>query len=85
MNVGVSIGLAEITRLDHDGFEQKVHAVLRAPADWPGRRLHTLNRASRLECIDGAAYSPRSRTLGRRLQTWSGRREPPADWSFASG
>jgi hypothetical protein len=82
---GTGIGLAEITRLDHDGFEQKVHAVLRAPADWPGRRLHTLNRASRLECIDGAAYSPRSRTLGRRLQTWSGRREPPADWSFASG
>lgn len=82
---GTGIGLAEITRLDHDGFEQKVHAVLRAPADWPGRRLHTLNRASRLECIDGAAYSPRSRTLGRRLQTWSGRCEPPADWSFASG
>ena len=82
---GTGIGLAEITRLDHDGFEQKVHAVLRAPADWPGRRLHTLNRVGRLECIDGAAYSPRSRALARRLQTWSGRREPPADWSFASG
>ena len=80
---GTGIGLAEITRLDHDGFEQKVHAVLRPCPDWPGRRLHTLNRAGRLECIDGAAYSPRSRRLARRLQTWSGRREIPGDWSFA--
>ena len=80
---GTGIGLAEITRLDHAGFEQKVHAVLRAPTHWPGRRLHTLNRAGRLECIDGAAYSPRSRILARRLQTWCGRRELPA--SFASG
>jgi hypothetical protein len=77
---GTGIGLAEILRLDHEGYEQKVHSVLRAGADWPGRRFHTLNRAGRLECIDGAAHSPRSRWLARRLENWSGRRELPAGW-----
>ena len=72
---GTGIGLAEINRLDLDGFEQTVHAVLRPDPAWPGRRLHTLNRSGRLECIDGAAYSPRSRLLARRLQPWSGRRD----------
>jgi hypothetical protein len=72
---GTGIGLAEVTRLGHDGFEQKIHAVLRPNPEWPGGRLHTLNRAGRLECIDGSAHSPRSRLLARRLQTWSGRRE----------
>jgi hypothetical protein len=37
--------------------------------------LHTLNRAGRLECIDGSAYSPRNRRLARMLEVWSGRRE----------
>jgi hypothetical protein len=73
---GTGIGLVEITRLTHDTFEQRTHAILRADPSWPGRRLHTLNRAGRLECIDGAAYSPRSRRLAHRLQTWSGRRDP---------
>ena len=77
---GTGIGLAEIVRLDHTEFEQEIRSVLRAPPHWPGRRLHTLNRAGRLECIDGAAYSPRSRVLARRLQGWSGRRELPDDW-----
>jgi hypothetical protein len=72
---GTGVGLAEVTRLDHAGFSQKVHAVLRPDPGWPGRRLHTLNRAGRLECIDGAAYSPRSRWLASRLQGWSGRRD----------
>ena len=62
---GTGIGLAEVTRLDHERFEQKVHAVLRADPSWPGRRFHTLNRAGRLECIDGAAHSLRSRSLAR--------------------
>jgi hypothetical protein len=81
---GTGIGLAEITRLDHDGFAQRLHGVLRADPSWPGRRLHTLNRAGRLECIDGAAYSPRSPQLARRLEAWSGRRAPPAEWSIAA-
>jgi hypothetical protein len=77
---GTGIGLAEIVRLDHESFEQRIHCVLRPQPNWPGRRLHTLNRAGRLECIDGAAYSPRSRVLARQLQRWSGRRELPRDW-----
>jgi hypothetical protein len=72
---GCGIGLAEVTRLDPDGFEQHVRAVVRSDPAWPGRRFHTLNRAGRLECIDGSAYSPRSRMLARRLQSWSGRRD----------
>ena len=73
---GTGIGLAEVTRLTPDVFEQRTHTVLRTEPGWPGRRLHTLNRAGSLECIDGAAYAPRSRFLARRLETWSGRREP---------
>jgi hypothetical protein len=82
---GTGIGLAEVVRLDHEGFEQRIHAVLRADPRWPGRRFHTLNRAGRLECIDGSAYSPRSRRLARPLQEWSGRKEPPEDWLLATG
>lgn len=72
---GTGIGLAEVTRLDTEGYEQVVHARLEAPPDWPGRRFHTLNRAGQLEVIDGAAHSPRSRVLARHLQSWSGRRD----------
>jgi hypothetical protein len=62
---GTGIGLAEVTQLNHERFEQKVDAVLRADPSWPGRRFHTLNRAGRLECIDGSAHSPRIRSLAR--------------------
>jgi hypothetical protein len=40
-----------------------------------------LNRAGRLELIDGSAYSLRSRRLSGRLEDWSGRRELPEHWS----
>ena len=56
---GGALGLAEIRRLDEDGFEQHVEVVLQPGALWPGRRLHTLNRAGRLECIDGSRLAPR--------------------------
>ena len=72
---GTGIGLAEVVRLDQDAFEQRIHCVLKADPAWPGRRFHTLNRAGRLECIDGSAYSPRNRWLASRLQGWSGRRD----------
>jgi hypothetical protein len=55
---GTALGLAEITRLDDDRFEQRVETILRPGPLWPGHRLHTLNRAGPLECIDGSA-SPR--------------------------
>jgi len=74
---GTGIGLAEVTRLDAEGYAQTVHSVVKAPSGWPGRRLHTLNRAGTLEVIDGAAHSPRSRFLAGHLKTWSGRRALP--------
>jgi hypothetical protein len=79
---GTGIGLAEITRLDVEGFDQTIHAVLRPQAGWPGRRLHTLNRAGPIECIDGTAYSPRNRIVARRFELWSGRRN--MQWASAS-
>lgn len=56
---GAALGLAEITQLDDEGFTQRVKTYLRPGPLWPGRRLHTLNRAERLECIDGSAVSRR--------------------------
>ena len=56
---GAALGLAEVTRLDDGGFAQRVETVLRPGPEWPGRRLHTLNRAGALECIDGSATARR--------------------------
>ena len=72
---GASLALAEITRLDDIAFEQTIVSRLTPGAKWPGRKLHTLNRAGRLECIDGSAWAPRF---------W-GRREPQATPLRASG
>lgn len=66
---GAALALAEITRLDDAGFEQRVVSRLRPGGGWPGTRLHTLNRAGWLEVVDGSAYSPRFRHLA-----WPGRR-----------
>jgi hypothetical protein len=64
---GVALSLAEITRLDYDGFAQTVLATLRTGDLWPGRRLHTLNRAGRLECIDGSALAFKAKHLLPRM------------------
>jgi len=45
--------------LDDEGFAQQVETLLRPGPLWPGRRLHTLNRAGVLECIDGSATARR--------------------------
>lgn len=57
---GAALGLAEITKLDDEGFDQKIRKIIspQSPA-WPGRKLHTLNRAGRLEVIDGCIYRPK--------------------------
>jgi hypothetical protein len=52
---GATVGLAEITRLDADGFEQIVRDVIAPCREWPGRRLHTLSQAGGFEFIDGSA------------------------------
>lgn len=56
---GAALGLAEIVRLDEDDFGQVVRGVLHPDEHWPGRKLHTLNRAGDLETIDGSGYSPK--------------------------
>ena len=52
---GSALGLARIDELTEHSYRQTVQAVLHAGAHWPGRRIHTLNRASDLECIDGSS------------------------------
>lgn len=62
---GSAVTLTEIVRLDPGHYEQRSVARLEAGDGWAGRRLHTLNRAGRLEVIDGSARSPRFPTPGR--------------------
>jgi hypothetical protein len=64
---GSALGIAEITRLDEEGFEQSLRAILRPGAQWPGRRFHTLNSAGSLECIDGSGHSPKLKLAARTL------------------
>lgn len=56
---GASLAIAEITTLDEDDFAQEVVGRYGPGDQWAGRRLHTLNRAGRVECIDGSALSSR--------------------------
>ena len=46
---GAALGLARITRLDEDGSHSRSRRCFAGPL-WPGRRLHTLNRAGVLRC-----------------------------------
>jgi hypothetical protein len=70
---GTGIGLATVTTLNEESFAQRVGPVLRPLPGWPGKRLHTLNRAGAIECIDGAAHSPRHAGIAGLVQGWSGR------------
>lgn len=72
---GRAVTLAEITRLDDDAFEQCILGTLRPGERWPGRRLHTLNRAGRLECIDGSAYAVKIRGALNHLSSALTRRD----------
>lgn len=56
---GASLRIAEVTRLDDGGFEQKLLGHFTPSRYWQGRRLHTLNKAGRLETIDGSRMTPR--------------------------
>ncbi|MEX0957343.1 MAG: hypothetical protein WDZ83_19280 [Rhizobiaceae bacterium] len=56
---GAALGLARIDRLNTRRFEQQVETVLRPNADWPGRKLHTLNYNGRIEAIDGSVIRPK--------------------------
>jgi hypothetical protein len=56
---GRALGLAEVLSLNQHEFAQVVSTELRPDVNWPGRRLHTLNKFDNLECIDGSRNSPK--------------------------
>ena len=62
---GKRLALARIDVLDPENFSQTIEHVISPGSQWRGDRLHTLNRWGRLECIDGAIFTPKNRTLRR--------------------
>lgn len=56
---GAALGVAEITRLDETGFEQRLLSHHTTGDSWPGTRLHTLNSGGGLETVDGSRLVPR--------------------------
>jgi hypothetical protein len=60
---GAALGLAEINELSPAAFKQTVRQTLRPGSQWPGRKLHTLNRSGRLEVIDGARLQAKLEVL----------------------
>jgi len=57
---GRALGLAEVTTLNEQDYAQVIRTALRPNPAWPGRRIHTLTRFGRLECIHGSRNSPKS-------------------------
>lgn len=62
---GRRIVVMRIDALDASSFRQSPVATIGPGAVWPGKRLHTINRCGRLECIDGAIFSPKHESLRR--------------------
>ncbi len=52
---GRALAIARVTRLDDEGFDQRVETILTSGPLWPGNRLHSLNSAGGFEFIDGSA------------------------------
>lgn len=66
---GAALGLAEITRLDDETYQQVVQRVVKPGAPvWPGHKLHSLNRSGRLEVIDGSIYWPKVPAFARLVE-----------------
>jgi hypothetical protein len=63
---GNALALAEVIELTPEIFRQRVQHHLKPGQLWPGRKLHTLNRAGRLEVIDGSRIQPKWLGLARR-------------------
>ncbi|MDJ0447748.1 hypothetical protein [Methylocystis sp. JR02] len=64
---GKEMAIMRIDALDPRTFRQTLVAHLGPGGDWPGNRLHTLNRCGRLEVIDGAILTPKYMPLRRAL------------------
>lgn len=56
---GAQMGVAQITRLDDEGFEQEVLAHFSAGNGWAGTRIHTFNQVGNLEVVDGSGFAPK--------------------------
>ena len=54
---GGGLTVTEVVELTPEAFVQRVVGHLEPGPGWPGRCLHTVNRAGRLEVIDGSARS----------------------------
>jgi hypothetical protein len=63
---GSALALAEVTELTPETFRQRIGHHLKPGEFWPGRKLHTLNRAGRLEVIDGNRIQPKWRGIASR-------------------
>ncbi|MGV2977416.1 hypothetical protein AB1P65_18325 [Roseibium alexandrii] len=57
---GAALAFARVDELSPTTFQQSVHETLTPGPLWPGRKLHTLNKAGGLEVIDGCTYHPKS-------------------------
>lgn len=62
---GGGLGLSELKALDADTVRLSDPLPISAAGDWPYPRIHTLNRAGRLEVIDGIAAAPRRSASAR--------------------
>ena len=62
---GKKLALMRIDTLDEENFVQTRVKMVSPGRFWPGNRLHILNRWGRLECIDGAIFTPKNLALRR--------------------
>jgi hypothetical protein len=61
---GQGVTLMRIDRLDPEHFEQSPLETLSPASTWRnGRNFHTINRAGRLETIDGTVFAPKAERL----------------------
>lgn len=66
---GKALGIARIDKLTREEFSQTIVATVDSGPAWPGGRIHTLNRAGHIECIDGAIYNPKIGALRKYFRT----------------
>ncbi len=62
---GTGVHIMRIDALTPEAYTQTPIRHITPGVGWPGSRLHTVNRACGIECIDGAIFSPKSRALRR--------------------
>jgi hypothetical protein len=70
---GHALRIARIDQLDPERFQQTFVARVGSGPQWPGGRLHTLNRVGALEVLDGVKLNPKFAPLRALLES---RQEP---------